>query len=55
MSFKERNRYQAFIIGLLGLASPEDYFRLGSVFASLEQELGHCPTPYQIVCKFQDS
>lgn len=55
MSFKERNMYQGFLIVLLGLSEPQDIYKLGQVFAEIEQATASCPKPFDVVQKFQES
>ena len=49
MSFKERNVYQGWLIKTCGLTDPDDFARLGQIFADLEIGLGRCPTPWEVV------
>jgi len=51
MSILERNKYQAFIGHCLGIKTPEDFFKLGTIFAELEKNNG-CPTAWQVVKEF---
>jgi hypothetical protein len=52
MSFKERNLYQGFIGQTLSLTDPDQWAKLGAIFAGLERTLNRCPRPYEIVSAY---
>ena len=54
MSFKDRNKYQVFLIEILGLKNPEAFFSFGTHFANVEKALGRVPTPWEVVSTFEN-